>query len=244
MPLIHAEVVEVGKVEDFKDFTMVCGFPGPGLVGGIAAIYIIKALAMREVGHVRSRYLPPVAVFYGGVLRHPLRIYASEDKKLLVVVSEAALPSISFFDISNAILDWAEKKGARRVICLEGLTVKEKTGKAIFAAAEPEVMGSLAKYGVEMLEEGFVSGINGTLLNECLNRRIDGFCLFAETYPLHPDPEAAAKTIDTLNHILNLNINTKPLLDEAKNIQTSLQDLVRHVKVVKEKEERTPVYYA
>ncbi len=37
----------------------------------------------KEIGFVTSEYLPPIAVFYEGVLRHPFRIFYTAQHLLL-----------------------------------------------------------------------------------------------------------------------------------------------------------------
>jgi len=65
----EVEVIEHQKV-DLQDPLVVLGFAGHGLVGGIAVSHIIDQLKMKEIAHVRSRYIPPAVVFMDGKLRH------------------------------------------------------------------------------------------------------------------------------------------------------------------------------
>ena len=59
----EAEIFETNKVE-LKNPIIFAGFVGAGLVGPVAINHIIEKLHMKEIGVMRSKYLPPSTVFY------------------------------------------------------------------------------------------------------------------------------------------------------------------------------------
>ena len=123
--------VKIIEVEKFKLFNplVIAGFSGVGLIGGIAISHIIDKLKMKEIGHIRSKYLPPTVVFFDGKLRHPFRIYSQENGKLCAIVCEVPLRSTIAHDIAEAILDWVEKKGAKELVVLGGVAVRSTPKK-------------------------------------------------------------------------------------------------------------------
>lgn len=232
-------VVETEKTEVNKPL-LVLGFAGAGLVGGIAVTHIINQLKMKKIAHVRCRYLPPAAVFVDGILRHPMRIYVGMKGELCAVVSEISLPSDGAFPVAQALLDWADEKEISEVVILEGIPVQKLPEKRqSFCVAEPEKIQECVDKGVKMLSAGFIGGIAGSILNECLTRKIVGLAFLTPTIASLPDPEGAASLIQALNKVYDLKISTTELLKEASEIRGKLREIAeRHRKMRRAEEKR------
>lgn len=86
----EVDIVETEKVE-LKEPLLIFGFVGAGLVAQIAVNQIIDQLNMKEIAHVRSRYIPPSVVFIDGKLKHPFRVYSDEEGRLCVVLYDTPL---------------------------------------------------------------------------------------------------------------------------------------------------------
>jgi uncharacterized protein len=216
------------KITLAKNPVLVIGFPGPGLVGMIATGRIIEGMKMKEIAAIRSPLVPPVTPFYGGVLRLPVRICASEDGKTIVVISEIVLPLETIFFIANKVLDWAEKQGVQKVVCLEGIAVKERSETPeVFGAAEPQLLEELEKFEVPRVRKGIVAGIAGAILNECLIRKLDGYCLLVSANEEAPDPESAASIVTAVNRFLNLDVSIQPLVKDRVAITNQFNELAK-----------------
>jgi uncharacterized protein (TIGR00161 family) len=219
------------KVTLAKQPILVIGFPGPGLVGMIAAGRMIESLEMKLIAAIRSPLIPPVTPFFGGVLRLPIRIHASKDGQLLAVISEVPLPIETIFFVATRVLDWATEKGVKKVVCLEGVAVQKRTEPPeVFGAAEPHLLVELEKYAVPRVQKGLVAGIAGAILNECLIRHLDGYCLLVTATAENPDPEAAASMLSTVNRFLDVDVSIQPLIKNRSIIQAQLNDLVKEAR--------------
>lgn len=76
--------------------------------------------------------------------------------------------------------------------------------------------------------EGVITGIAGVLLNEGRRRGFDVLTFLAEANPEYPDARAAAKIIDTINHILlRSSLDPEPLIHEAERIEQQLLTIQR-----------------
>jgi uncharacterized protein len=223
------QIVSIGEsVKLAKEPVLVIGFPGPGLVGMISAGRMIDGLDLKLISAIRSPLIPPITPFFGGRLRLPVRIHASEDGKVLTVISEVALPMETIFFVAGKVLDWATEKGVKKVVCLEGIGVKQRSGTPeVFGAAEPQLMEELEKFSVPRVDKGFVAGIAGAILNECLIRNLDGYCLLVTATTENPDPEAAASILSTVNRFLNLDVSIQPLVKNKSVIKAQLNDLAK-----------------
>lgn len=235
----EVNIVETEKAE-LKEPLVILGFAGAGLVGGIAVSHIIDQLKMKKIAHVQSRYMPPAVVFMDGQLRHPFRIYSNDEGKLCGIICEIPLRSDGLYQIASSLLDWVDEKGVKELVVLEGIPVRgiPKKRKA-FCAAEPEKRKECEEKGVKMISAGIISGIVGTILNECLTRKITGVAFLAPAVAFMPDPEGAAVLIDTLNNVYDLKVETEPLLKKAEEIKQKLKEVAkRHRRMRKAEEKR------
>ena len=235
------DIVETRMIE-LKEPLVVLGFAGAGLVGGIAVTHIIDQLRMKEFAHVRSRFLPPSVVFMNGELRHPFRIYAGKNGRLCAIVCEIPLYSEGLYAIASALLSWAEQKGVKELVVLEGIAVQgmPKERRA-FCATEPEKSRECEKKGVKMLRAGIIHGIAGSILNECLTRKITGVVFLTPAVAFIPDPKGAAELVQTLDKVYGLKIDTKALLDSAEEIREKLKEVAERHQKMRKAEERSGI---
>ena len=216
------EVYEIKKTV-LKSPVIFAGFVGAGLVGPLAVGCMIDKLKMKEIAYLRSRHLPPSTVFMQGRLRHPFRLYSNDDGTVCAVICEITLP-FGLHDIVNTILDWAEKNGSHEIVILDGVASKTHDGKA-FCAAEEDLCRVMESNDINMIPQGFITGVAGGLLNECLMRPIQGITLLVKANDKGADPLAAATLLDAVNRAYGLNINTSDLRKKKKRIGEDFREL-------------------
>ncbi|UCE14805.1 MAG: proteasome assembly chaperone family protein [Candidatus Heimdallarchaeota archaeon] len=209
---------------------IVVGFPGHGLVGNIAAKHMIKELDLEWIGSIRSPLIPPVSVFIDGVLAYPYRIYGSKDRKLVILIGESPCPPQAYYYLAHAMLEWAMKTGTKQVICLDGFVAgsREEAPDKVYLVAEPQVYEEnpeLVKFDFPKPHTGFISGLSGAIMNEALLTPLEGFTFLVSVTTPYPDPGGAAKLIEAVNKVKNLDIDTRKLLQDAEKIQKSMMEL-------------------
>ncbi len=234
----EAEVFEIKKVE-LKNPIIFAGFVGAGLVGPVAINHIIEKLEMREIGVMRSKYLPPSTVFMRGRLRHPFRFYANPDGTICAIICEITLRMEGLYSLVASILDWAEEKGSKEIVILDGVASTEHDEKA-YCAAEEDLVRTMADKNISMIPQGFITGIPGGILNECLVREIQGVTLLAKANKIAPDSAAAATLIEALNRFYEMDIDTTELKEESDRINSEFSELSQ--KYVKHREEIAGMY--
>jgi uncharacterized protein len=221
---------------------LITGFVGPGLVGSISAQHLVQSLKLREIGYVKSKYVPPAAVFEGGQLRHPFTLSASSDGKLCVALCELPLRSDGLYQVAAALLDWAEARKAREVVVIDGLGVQGVPVKyQTFWAAEKGRCGELKAKGQEILDRGFIFGLAGCILNECLSREIMGVALLVPASETVPDPGAAAAAISSLNTLYGLKVDVSQLTTEERKIKEKLRELAGQYQKLRQLEKKRDV---
>jgi len=67
-------------------------------------------------------------------------------------------------------------------------------------------------------------GVTGALL---LKTGLDVTCLFAETHSNLPDSKAAAKIVEALDKYLGMDIDYKPLLEQAEKFEDKLKMILK-----------------
>jgi uncharacterized protein len=235
----ETEIIEVGD-RKLNAPLIILGFAGPGLVGGIAVSHIIEKLGLKQIAHVRSKYIPPAVVFFNGKLKHPFRIYSDEKGELCVVVCELPLRSDGAFQIGVRLVDWAEENGAKEIAVLDGFPVKNMPReRKSYCAAEPEKRKKCKEKGIDMVTAGIIGGIAGSILNECLTRNIIGVAYLTPAVSFMPDPNGAASLIETVNLLYGLNVETKELVDKAEEIKKKLNEVVQKQMKMKKAEEKS-----
>ena len=234
----EAEVFEIKKT-NFNSPIIFSGFVGAGLVGPLAISHIIEELKMEETGLMRSKYLPPSTVFMKGRLRHPFRFYTNKEGTICTIICEITLRMEGLYSLVSAILDWADKKGSKEIVILDGIASEEHDDKAYCAAGE-DLIRTMADKDITMIPQGFITGLPGGILNECIVRKIQGISLLAKANKTLPDPAAASTLIEALNRFYDMKIDTTNLKKEKDRINSEFSELSQ--KYIEHREEFAGMY--
>jgi len=246
-------VCEKGKkssiiIEDFSNLrggaTIILGFAGIGLIGPIVANTLIEQIPdVKEIGFVTSEYLPPISVFYAGVLKHPFRILYSPKFNLIIGVCEVPFQvSTAYNDLAKTICNWAlsEDIKAKEIVIFQGIPQRGIIDDyPVYYAAEENMMKYLEKFGIEKVEKGIIVGPEATVLNEALTNRLNAYALFTPVLEI-PTPEGAASILEVLNQIYNLNIETKNLIEQGKEIKAKMLELAQKAQQYQQQQQQLP----
>ena len=216
-----------------KTSTLLIGMPDVGLVGLIASTYLVKKLKAEMVGYLDSRYLPPVILYHEA---KPLPVarfhyHTSDDTSFLILVSEVAVSPTGLHALARELVEWAISKGVERIIMLGGVPTPQR-----MKLEKPRVYGAcvvrkdveeVEKAGVNLFKEGFISGPYALLIKECYSRSLRGIALLAEAFLNYPDPGAAAALLGTLHPLLGVEVDVKPLLEQAEEIRIKLRETMK-----------------
>ncbi len=209
--------------------TVLEAFPSVGLVSTIASSYMISTLNLDQICALESEAFPPMSMVYSNKPKFPARIYAREDIKLAVFISEFPPKTSLHRPIAKRLLSWSMDQGCRRIISLEGLPSSKGPQE------EPRLMGvgsnvaareELDKVGIEQMEIGMIPGVSGVLLNEGRWQSFNVISLLADAVPDIPDAYAAAKLVEGIDKLIpELEIDTEPLLKQATEMEAYLNTM-------------------
>lgn len=236
--IVEAEIV--AESPSLKNPIILTSFPGIGLVGTIATAYFITELQLENLGVLDSKMLPPVATLYEGVVLPPIRIYQSKELNFLLIHSDVPIIPQIAYGISKVIVDWALEIKAHRIFSLAGIATFEDKKRVFGAVTHKDLIGEIKDH-VEIFRTGTISGVAGSIMNECVAVRFPGIALLGETSGFNPDPRAAANLIGALNKILGWKISVEKLLQEAEFIEAQMQKLAEQA-VQEVKKEEFPMY--
>ncbi len=205
------------------------GFPGIGLVGNITCQHIIEELEMNYLGSIDSKYFPPLAVLFNGIVFMPVRIYEAPKKDIIVIISDIPIHPAASYDISKVLIDWIESIHAINIVSIAGIATTTGERRVFGGATDTELLEKI-KDKTEIFQVGTISGISGSIMTECYLRGLPAISLLGETPGPNPDPRAAVEVIKVLNKIFDLGIETGKLLDQAEQIELEMSKLAEQVK--------------
>ncbi len=203
------------------------GIPGPGLVGIIAADYLIEKLDLQESGVVEVPALPSVAVVRDGVLVPPVRVYSGGG--VYVVKSDVPLLPDAFVAVVEGVMNWAMEKRPRMAVFIGG--VPEQSRMDI---QKPEVFvvfngqdASQAAGDVKAtrLGDGLLSGYPVVFLWAAKRRGIPAMALMVQSFLKYPDPGAAAEAIRSMEPFVG-EVDLGELEAKSEAIRLKLKDLM------------------
>lgn len=211
--------------------TILLGFAGIGLLGPIVANALVDQIPdIKEIGFITSEFLPPIAVFYNGILKHPFRLLYSPQNNIIVGICEVPFQiSSAYTDLARTICNWALSDDIRskEVVIFQGMPQHGIIDDyPVYYAAEAQMIEFLEKFGIQKVDKGIIMGPEATILNEALMNRLDAYALFTPVLEI-PTPEGGAAILEVLNDIYKLNIDTKALIEQGKEIKAKMLELAQ-----------------
>lgn len=226
-------VKELAKVE-LKNPIMIEGLPGLGLVGKIAARYLIKQLKAQKFAYLYSPHFPYfVLVSKKGsvrLLRGTFYFWKNEkgENDLIIFTGDSQAQTIEGqYEISNKILDFAQQHGVKLVITIGGYRVEAKDKPKVIAAATSQSLLNRALQADAVISPmgSPIVGTAGLILGLAPFRKIDAICLLGETRGYLPDPKAAKSVLEVLRKILNINVELSGLDEEIAKAESMVARL-------------------
>ncbi|MGI0052967.1 MAG: PAC2 family protein, partial [Thermoplasmata archaeon] len=111
-------------------------FPSAGLAATVAAHYMVQVLELPRVGVLDSEDSLPLAIIQRNRVQPPIRVYGKGG--LALVLSEFPPTTSAARPIADAILDGAQRLGARLVLAVDGVVPHPTIEAAEAVAALPE----------------------------------------------------------------------------------------------------------
>lgn len=247
-------IKETVKVE-LKNPVLIEGLPGLGIVGKIAARYLIRQLKAKKFAELYSPHFPYYVVVNkrGSVrlLRGEFYFWKNEDGEndlILLTGDHQAQTTEGQYEVSDRILDFAEKSGVKTIFTMGGCRMAAKeTPRVMVVSTSPELLSKASQAGAMVSPVGNpIVGTAGLLLGLAKFRNIEALCLLGETRGYLPDPRAAKSVLDVLQKTLGIKFDLSGLdkeIEKSQEITEKMQKIEEQrekyaQKMRKEEEER------
>ena len=227
--MIKIELIK-GKELDLKGYTLIEAFPGVGLVGPMAASYLIEKLGMKGIGYIESDAFPPIAAIHGAVPMFPARIYKNEKYKIVLFMSEFTIPPNAVNQLSEEMLAFTRKYGISKIVSVGGMPTQKPAESVYLASNDQSMVKKASGNEVKPIQEGVVAGVSAALLTKSGIYNIPAIDILVEVNAGFMDPKYAEKAINVLNKLLSVNIDLEELDKEAKVVEARIKEMVEKVK--------------
>lgn len=214
---------------------LVCGLPGSGFVGKLAADYLVTVFKAKKVAEFYAASFPPhvnidengLAIRLRGELFHA---ETGQENDILVFTADAQpTTSAGEYELAEAVLKEAKKLHAKLVFSLgayvTGSFVKER--RVHGTATSAGVLPRLSKNGVQIMRDGGITGMNGVIVGMASLHGMEGVSLLGETSGYLVDPAASHSVLESLSKILGVRIDMTSIEERAKEAQQVLSQVQR-----------------
>lgn len=233
--------MEIKLTEKPKGCTIIEGFPGFGLVGTITTEFLIDHLDSKLIGKIILDDMQAIVAIHDSKLVEPLGIFYNK-KYNIVIVHAISSGQGHEWKISQAVSELAEKLSAKEIISIEGVgsAADESQQRTFYYSNDAQKQKKLSKI-TDPLTEGIIMGVTGAIMLRVENVPIS--CIFAETHTDVPDSKAAAKIIKVLDQYLGLQVDIKPLLQQASKFEDKIKGIIGKSREAEEMSEKKKLSY-
>ncbi len=222
---------------------MLAAWPGMGSVGVGALDYLRRKLDAMPFAEIdMSEYFAPEAVVVEkGLARSfsdlPSHVfYYVEEPPLIISESEAQIPGMGGTVLMGHMLDLAQRFKVEAIYtgAAYAMPISHNERVQVLGAANQEALrDALEKYGVEILQEGHIAGLNGLLLGSAGLRNIRAACLLA-TMPMYaqmmPNPKASREIVRVWAKMLELDVNMSEIDQAVERMDDTMSQIEEKIR--------------
>lgn len=227
--------LELDKQPEVENPVFVEGLAGIGHIGKTSVAYLADHLGAEKIGELYSHHFPPYTIVKGDktieLLKNSIYQLQRDESPDLVLIegnAQASTPE-GHFEVAEKILEFIEDVEPSEIITIGGYG----TGDVV---EDPRVFGTYTdeelkdKYpdaGIENDHEvEQIVGASGLILGLGKEKGYSGVCLLGETPGfLLSDPKATEAVLQSLESILELDIDYSDLDEKVKESQEVLKKL-------------------
>lgn len=216
------DIIEVSPIKRNKP-SVITGFAGAGFVGNTAVSHIVREKGYKLKSQVRSHLIPAMMLLEAGRPVYPFRIYGDEEGKLLLVTSAVLITPENAWTIGLKLVEYLKKFGVKEFVAVEGMPLGlQMEIRPVYGFGIPE--RDLSQYGVNVIRDAGVSGLNAVLMEEALKQKMVWTALLVPTpYASAIDYEAALPIIEVLSKMFELGVDVRDLERRVEMIRKTAE---------------------
>jgi proteasome assembly chaperone (PAC2) family protein len=200
------------KVADVKikgPAIVIQGLPGMGLIGKIAANFLIEEFEGEEIARIYSSFFPPVVQIdneqgIGRLARMEMYAITKTTPNLIILTGDAQPHDIGIIQVLNEVLDYVIKQNAGTVVCLGGLRALDEGPEVAGFAYDEETMKWLEKHEIVPLKGGEITGAVGVFSALAAERGLRSVGLLGKLTLVGTDPLASKNLLKRLGMLFSL----------------------------------------
>lgn len=233
--------MEIKLSEKPKNPIIIEGFPGFGLVGTITTEFLVEHLGAKLIGTIEVDDVPAMVAIHDQKVVHPIGIFYDKKSNIVVLHVITSVTGVEW-QIAKKLVEFALDVDAKEIISIEGVgSMNMQSQSCYYYSNDLKAQTKLKSIKLEPLKEGIILGVTGALLANI--EKIKLSCIFAETHSSMPDSIAAAKVIEVLDKYLDLKLDPKPLLEQAKKFEEKIKGIMEKSQDAQEEQVKNKLRY-
>ena len=219
------------KKMNLKGGTVIDGFATTGITNTIASECILHSINTQLIATIESSFFSHLSVVRNSIPYFPVRIYANEELKTSIFISEISIDPSLYFFIGNTMLNWAKDNECNLIISSSNFVNPPQQTETI-SSKEYSITGigntvgarnRLKDSKISLLKNGTIGGIPAVLLNQSSELGIDVVILLVKIVEGIPDFRAAAELSTTISRLVpGVSCDVPLLLQEAEKIEKEI----------------------
>lgn len=234
----------MAKDQYLNDPWLVAAWPGMGAVAISADYYLMAKLGMHLLAEFPAREffdLERVEVKDGLILtgwlpRSRLFLWHDPQKRhdLIVFIGEAQPPNKGGAFCSQ-LIGHAERLGVKRVFTFAAMATQmrpDHESRVFGAAIDRESLADFKRLKLQIVEEGYISGLNGVLLGVAADRGMTGGCLLGEipsVFSQFPFPKASLAVLKSFTALAGITLDFTELQTQSTQVAQGLTQFLYHL---------------
>jgi uncharacterized protein len=241
------ERIKFTRKPRLKQPYLIVAWPGMGEVAFKAADYLVDKLKAEEFARIAPDdffYLMESHV-HDGLISLPdwpfNKFYFHKSKSgnqdIIIFISDAQPDLARADEYCKLIIAVAKQYKVRQVISFAAMPQAidhSQPPNVWFTATSEKIKKDLTEHGLQMLNDGHISGLNGLFLGMAKRESLEGFCLLGEI-PLYTiqieNPRASHAVLEALNNVLGIKVDYADLIEQSQQLEGQINTLLEYLKV-------------
>jgi len=230
--------MEIKFLEKPKDVTIIQGFPGIGMIGSVSTEFLIEHLNVKKIANIVFDEIPATIAIHKGKIIPPVGLYYNEEKNL-AIINYISQGKINEWELVKLVEKIAWELSAKEIITIDGVLSSDETHEVYAFSNNSTINNKLKELEFKELKESIILGVTAGLIQK--ERELTSF--FISTNSQLPDSTAAAEAIKSIDKYLLLDIDYKPLLEQAKVFETKIKNILSKSEKTEKEKEKSIINY-
>ncbi len=228
-----------------KDPVFIAAWPGMGEVAYRSALFLREALGFKLFAKLEARdfFKPAAVAVEGGIINIPdipvgfFYYYQGKNASDIILFLGEVQPPLEYAEaLSEVVVSFVKRYRAKFMFAFAAKPepIDHKSASRVWVAStHTDTLKAFEGFGLKVLKEGQVSGLNGVVLGVGKRKGIKGVCLLGEI-PFYTvqieNPKATLSILKVVGDYLKLNLNFSPIADRAKFVEQEIEKLITYLK--------------